>query len=59
MNKKTLDEIMIEYRITLNQKLYEEKVIDYEVFRKMEDFLIKKLYKLKQENRTFVINNTL
>lgn len=51
MKKKTLEQIMIEYRIKLNQKLYEEKVIDYRVFSQMQDFLMKKLE--KEKNRTF------
>lgn len=41
--------LMIDFKICINKRLYEDNVISFDVYRQMEDYLLKKL------NR--VINN--
>lgn len=37
------DEIVLRYRLEVNRILYEEDIIDLEIYRKMERYLIDKL----------------
>lgn len=48
MNNKILDEIDIKFRLDLNKKLLDEKVISLEVYQLMENYLMKKLYQLNK-----------
>ena len=43
MDKYNYEYSILKYRLLLNKRLYEEKVIDIETYQKMEDYLIKKL----------------
>lgn len=43
MDKYNYEYSILKYRLLLNKRLYEEKVIDIEIYQKMEDYLIKKL----------------
>jgi hypothetical protein len=38
----------LEYRLIINKELYDEKVIDYNVFNEMEKSLIGRLTKIKR-----------
>lgn len=40
----------LEYRLVLNQQLYDEKIINYEVYREMSDSLITRMKKIKTQN---------
>ena len=48
MNEKIKDEIDIKFRLDLNKKLLDEKVISLEVYQLMENFLMQKLYQLNK-----------
>ena len=45
-----IDYIILKLRISLNKELYEKKVIEYEVFKKMQELLIKKMNHLIDKN---------
>ncbi len=45
-----IDYIILKLRIFLNKELYEKKVIEYEVFKKMQELLIKKMNHLIDKN---------
>lgn len=50
MKDKIINEFNLQFRIRLNEILYEEKVISLEVYQKMGNYLISKLSKLKTIN---------
>lgn len=45
-NNKCIEEIILEFRIRLNKRLYDNDVITLEIYQKMENYLITKLNKL-------------
>ena len=45
-NNKYIEEIILEFRIRLNKRLYDNEVITLEIYQKMENYLITKLNKL-------------
>lgn len=45
-NNKYIKEIILEFRIRLNKRLYDNEVITLEIYQKMENYLITKLNKL-------------
>ena len=47
MKYKIKNEFNLQFRIRLNKILYEDKVINLEVYQKMENYLISKLSKIK------------
>lgn len=42
-NRKISNDILLEFRLGLNKKLYDENIISLEVYQNMENYLIKKL----------------
>ncbi len=47
----------LEYRLIVNKELYDEKVIDLKVFKAMEQSLLSRLNKLKNEYSNKLTNN--
>lgn len=45
-NNKYIEEIILEFRIKLNKRLYDNDVITLEIYQKMANYLITKLNKL-------------
>ncbi len=43
MNKKTYNNLLLETKIYLNKKLYENNIIDYSIFSKVEHYLLERL----------------
>ena len=50
---ETLDDLpeykLLEYRLIVNKELYDEKVIDFKTFNEMENSLIGRLTKIRNE----------
>ena len=44
------DYIILELRLSLNKNLYDEKLISYEIFNKMQDLLLNRMNKLIGSN---------
>ena len=40
---------LLEYRLIVNKELYDEKVIDFKIFNEMENSLISRLTKIRNE----------
>ena len=47
----------MEYRLIVNKELYDEKVIDLKVFKAMEQSLLSRLNKIKNEYSNKLTNN--
>ena len=47
----------LEFRLIVNKELYDEKVIDLKVFKAMEQSLLSRLNKLKNEYSNKLTNN--
>ena len=47
----------LEYRLIVNKELYDEKVIDLKVFKAMEQSLLSRLNKIKNEYSNKLTNN--
>lgn len=44
-----LDYKLLEWRLILNRKLYEEKIIDLEIFRLVEKSILSRMNKIRNE----------
>ena len=42
----------LEFKLIVNKELYDEKIIDLKVFKKMEESLLTRLSKIKNEYKT-------
>lgn len=45
----------LEFKLIVNKELYDEKIIDLKVFKKMEESLLTRLSKIKNEYKTNLI----
>jgi len=50
LKQVSLDYIILELRVKLNKNLYEEKLISYEVFSKIQNLLMRKKNKIMSNN---------
>jgi len=50
LKQVSLDYIILELRVKLNKDLYEEKLISYEVFSKIQNLLMRKKNKIMSNN---------
>lgn len=48
MKKNVSEYCILKYRISLNKRLYEKKIIDLEVFQSMQQILINKINRISK-----------
>lgn len=49
---------LLEYRLIINKKLYDEKIIDFNVFKIMENSILARLTKIKNEYKDKMLSSS-